>query len=167
MHWLDLIKSGAADPDRMAIAFPWAAAMIGCPHDPVYHSEGDPWTHTAMVADALERSEGFADLDATRQEVLRLAVWFHDVAKPMTTVVEWDDALQRTRVRQPGHAPLGAKIAWAALVDAGYDPLIARDVHALVFWHQRPTHMPEQKNMLLRVIEYGHEVRSTSWDDLL
>lgn len=166
-EWLDHLLAGPADPEVMARIFPWAGRMIGCPHDAVYHAEGDPWTHTSLVAEALEAGDGFRELPEARRIALRLAAWFHDVAKPMTTVVEWDDHLGRERVRQPGHAPLGAKIAWSALVDAGYDPLAARDVHALVFWHQRPTHMPEQKNMLLRMIEFGHEVRDCCWDDLI
>ncbi|MCW3783025.1 AAA family ATPase [Defluviimonas salinarum] len=167
MTWLDHILTGPADPDRLARDFPWAAAMIGCPHDPVYHSEGDPWTHTAMVAAELEAGDGFAGLPEERREILRLAAWFHDVAKPMTTEIVWDEELKRERVRQPGHAPLGAKIAWQALVDAGYDPLRAREIHSLVFWHQRPTHMMDQNNTLSRVIRFGQEVNIACWDDLL
>lgn len=151
----------------MREAFPWASAMIGCPHDPVYHAEGDPWLHTCMVVDALKASDGFDDLPAARRERLILSAWFHDVAKPMTTRIEWDEEQQRGRVRQPGHAPLGAKIAWQALVDAGYGIEAARDVHAMVFWHQRPVHMMDQRNLLHRVIGFGHETHALCWDDLL
>ncbi len=165
--WLDHILAGPADPDQMARDFPWAAAMIGCPHDAVYHAEGDPWVHTCMVAEALEASDGFQDLPGDRREVLRLAAWFHDIAKPMTTEIIWDEEQQRERVRQPGHASRGARIAWQALVDAGYDLLKARDVHTLVFWHQRPTHLLSQRNTLQRVVELGHELHHANWDDLL
>ena len=167
MSWLETIVAETATAEILARDFPWAKAMIGCPHDPVYHAEGDPWTHTCMVSDQLRHGEGFDDLPDDRRELLRLAAWFHDVAKPMTTIIEWDEKQQRDRVRQPGHAPLGARIAWQALLDAGYDVIKARDVHALVFWHQRPTHLMDQKNTLQRVIEFGHEVHHVCWDDML
>lgn len=167
MSWLNAIIRDTATPDSLARDFPWAEPMIGCPHDPVYHAEGDPWVHTCLVAKALQSGDGFADLPAERREILRLAAWFHDIAKPMTTVIEWDEAQQRDRVRQPGHAPLGAQIAWQALIDEGYDVVKARDVFSLVFWHQRPTHMLEQTNTLHRVIEFGQEAQAVCWEDLL
>lgn len=167
MEWLDHLREGPGNAERMTEIFPWALDMIGCPHDPVYHAEGDPWTHTCMVAEKLESSPGFVDLSPERREILRLSAWFHDVAKPATTRIEWDPEQNRDRVRQPGHAALGAKMAWAALIDAGYDPMMAREVHAMVFWHQRPTHLPGQNNMLKRLIEYGHSVETTNWEDLI
>lgn len=166
-HWLSRILEGPADADTLAPLFPWAQDMIGCPHDPVYHAEGDPWTHTGMVAAELESAPGWDALSFERREILRLGAWFHDIAKPATTLIEWDEELQRERVRQPGHAPLGAQWAWQGLVDAGYDPLKAREVHALVFWHQRPQHMLKENSCQRRAIRYGHEVITTCWDDLL
>ena len=117
MNWLETIMRGGADADALSASFPWAGAMIGCPHDAVFHAEGDPWVHTGMVAAALEAGDGFGDLPAARQEILRLAAWLHDIAKPMTTIVEFDEALQRERVRQPRHAALGAMMAWQGLID--------------------------------------------------
>lgn len=165
--WLTKILEGPAYAAELAPVFPWARDMIACPHDPVYHAEGDPWTHTAMVAGELERTEGWTELSDERREILRLGAWFHDIAKPATTIVEWDDELQRERVRQPGHAPMGAQWAWQGLVDAGYDPIKAREVHALVFWHQRPQHMLKENSSLRRAIRFGHEVTTACWDDLL
>ncbi|MEP3667151.1 MAG: AAA family ATPase [Roseibium sp.] len=92
--WLKSILSGStADPDLMTRSFPWAARMIGCPHDPIHHAEGDPWTHTMMVAEALERGDGFEALPPERQDLLRLTAWFHDVAKPQTTEIVWEPFL--------------------------------------------------------------------------
>ncbi|MBW3243458.1 AAA family ATPase [Epibacterium sp. DP7N7-1] len=167
MSWLETIIADTASAETLTGDFPWAQAMIGCPHDPVYHAEGDPWVHTCMVSDQLRSGDGFDALTDDRREILRLSAWFHDIAKPMTTVIEWDEQQERDRVRQPGHAPLGAKIAWQALIDAGYDVIKARDVHAMVFWHQRPTHLMDQKNTLQRVIEFGHEAHYICWDDML
>lgn len=165
--WLRQILAGDDSPGTLAGSFPWAGEMIGCPHDAVYHAEGDPWTHTGMVRAELEADVGYRGAEPARQEILRLAAWMHDIAKPATTEVGFDETEQRIRVRQPGHAPLGAVMAYQGLVDAGYDPVRARAVHALVFWHQRPHHMLSQTNTLARVIRFSHEVALADWHDLL
>lgn len=189
--WLHAILDGEPSADDLAVIFPFAAAMIGCPHDPVFHSEGDPWVHTGMVAQELYADAAYQSASDEVKEILRLAVWFHDIAKPHTTVLEYDEELGRDRVRQPGHAPLGAQMAWHALLNAGYDPVKARDVHALVFWHQRPTHLiklkqvetgelgpdgtpvkreaiiPNESNALKRIIQFGHDTTHITWRDLI
>lgn len=165
--WLRQILDGPADHEEMTAVFPWAPAMIGCPHDDLYHAEGDPWTHTTMVVSELEQGAGFGNLSETRKAILRLAAWMHDIAKPATTEVAFCDKEKRVRVRQPNHAPIGARMAWQGLVDAGCDPLIARDVHALVFWHQRPHHMLGQNNVQARVLRFAADTHHISWLDLL
>lgn len=166
-RWLSMILEGPVSPDALAPHFPWAADMIGCPHDSVYHAEGDPWIHTGMVAAELERTAGFSNLPERRQQILRLGVWMHDIAKPATTSVEFCEKEQRERVRQPRHAPLGAKMAWQGLIDAGADARLAHDVHALVFWHQRPHHMLGQTHTDIRAIRFANAVNDICWDDLL
>jgi len=166
-NWMRVILDGNATPEWLQEIFPWAEAMAACPQDSLYHAEGDVWTHTSMVAAELEASEGFLDLPEPRRDALRLAAWFHDVAKPRTTEISWCDVEKRERVRQPYHAPIGAGMAWQALNDAGCDAALARDVHALVFWHQRPTHLLEQKDPLSRVIRFTAETQETTWSDLL
>ncbi|MCE6957721.1 AAA family ATPase [Cereibacter sphaeroides] len=166
LDWLQAALAGHADPREMRKLFPWAEAMAACPQDSLYHAEGDVWTHTGMVAARLEETD-LSALPRHRQDALRLAAWFHDVAKPETTEITWSEEEKRERVRQPYHAPKGALVAWQALIDAGCDPLLARDVHALVFWHQRPTHMLDQKGALSRIIRFTTETSATTWADLL
>ncbi len=198
--WLDQILQDRVDPDSFHNIFPWAQEMIGCPHDSFYHAEGDPWVHTKMVVAELVKSEGYQALPDERQQVLRLAAWFHDVAKPATTVITWQsyvsvpdnpqevyrptswcpeilgramqppplkDMLGRERVGQPGHAPLGASIAYQALIDAGAEVDTAREVHALVFWHQRPFFLLEYNNATKRIIQFSHDIGRGSWHELL
>ncbi|MFG6080352.1 AAA family ATPase [Paracoccus litorisediminis] len=175
-EWLVHLVEGPGDPRFLARALPWSQAMIGCPHDAIYHAEGDPFIHTGMVAQELECGAGFDALSEEKREILRIGAWLHDIAKPATTQIIWDEALQRERVRQPGHAPLGAAWAWQGLLDAGYDPLKARDVHGLVFWHQRPGHLAKsglegpigiENTAVKRVIQFSHETVLLNWDDLL
>lgn len=199
-EWLNMILEDRVDPKTFHLAFPWAEPMIGCPHDSVHHAEGDPWTHTKMVVEELVTSDAYKDLSNERQTILRLAAWFHDIAKPATTELSWlshlsapkdatalyrptfwtpqsmrgafptislADAVGRERVRQPGHAPLGASMAYQALIDAGAEVRDAREVHAHVFWHQRPFFLMNENNRLQRAIRFSHEIDRGNWHELL
>jgi len=161
--WLPLMLREDGGSDAVRNAFPHAAAMSACPQDVVYHGEGDVWTHTCMVVDRLVGS-GVSTLPAERREPLMLAAWLHDVGKPVTTIREWDETEQRERIRQPKHSPVGADMAWRDLVDAGASAEFAMKVHGLIFWHQRPYFMFQQKNMLRRAIAFSCE---GIWSDLL
>jgi len=166
MSWVDLARRGAGR-DEMAGVFPWFREMDACAHDPVYHAEGSPWEHTARVAEALEADPLFSAMTPDRQEVLRVAAWAHDIGKPGTTVIEEEDG--RIRVRQPGHAALGARMIWQHLIDAGERARFARDVHALVAWHMRPSHMVDEgpERTLNRAIRFSVEAGQGGWSELL
>lgn len=166
MSWIDLARRGA-DRREMAQVFPWFQEMDGCPHDPVHHAEGSPWEHTARVVEALEADPAFCAMPPERQEVLRVAAWAHDIGKPATTVIEEEDG--RVRVRQPGHAALGARMIWQHLIDAGESVRFARDVHALVAWHMRPSHMVDEgpERTLNRAIRFSVEAGEGGWPELL
>lgn len=166
--WIAAAMRGAS-ADEMAPLFPWMQEMDACEHDPIHHAEGSPWIHTTLVAAALEKRPEFQALPADRQEVVRLAAWLHDVGKPATTTYEPCEETGRMRVRQPGHAPFGAKMAWQGLIDAGCDPLLARQVHALVFWHMRPSHMADldPDKLLDRIVRFDAESAGGSWRELM
>jgi predicted kinase len=166
MNWIELARQGA-DRSAMARAFPWFQEMDACPHDPVHHAEGSPWEHTARVVEALEADTAFLSMRPERQEVLRVAAWAHDIGKPATTVIEEEGG--RVRVRQPGHAALGARMIWQHLIDAGEPVRFARDVCALVAWHMRPSHMVDEgpERTLNRAIRFSVEAGEGSWPELL
>jgi len=156
MDWYTAALQGQDTPDRMATLWPHAAALAACEQDPVFHAEGDVWIHTGRVRAALE---------ATPQaravfHALRLAAWYHDVAKPATRLEAWDPALGRTRVSNPGHAARGAAVAWRDLIDAGASACLARRVWALVAWHHRAHHLLDADGVLsvLRFLADGHGV---------
>lgn len=166
MSWIDQAKAGAGRAE-IAPLFPWFEEMDACPHDPVHHAEGSPWEHTARVVEALEANPAFQAMDADRKGVLRVAAWAHDIGKPATTVIE--EEAGRVRVRQPGHAALGARMIWQHLIDAGEPVRFARDVHALVAWHMRPSHMVDEgaERTLNKAIRFSLEAGQGNWSELL
>lgn len=166
MSWIDLAKAGAGRAE-IAPLFPWFEEMNACPHDPVHHAEGSPWEHTARVVEALEANPAFREMGEDRKGVLRVAAWAHDIGKPATTVIEEEEG--RVRVRQPGHAALGARMIWQHLIDAGEPVRFARDVHALVAWHMRPSHLVDQgpERTFDKAVRYSVEAGGGSWSELL
>jgi len=79
--------------------FPELQAMVDCPQDPIWHPEGDVWTHTLHCLDSFAKKrigEEWEDL------VVGLAVLCHDIGKPLTTKIGEDG-----RIRSPKHEPMG------------------------------------------------------------
>ena len=127
-------KSGA-DVDFAACldAFPQLEKAKTTPQDPIYHAEGDVWTHTQMVVRALQDDPHYAQLDQRDRETVFLAALLHDVAKCSTTVVS-DDG----RISQPGHSRKGAVDARIALWEAGAPVLQREAICRLIAVHQVP-----------------------------
>jgi predicted kinase len=78
-------------------------SLITTPQDPVYHGEGDVWTHTQMVVRALLAQSEFANATEDHQFVLFMTALLHDIAKPETTVI--DDITGK--ISQPRHSKKG------------------------------------------------------------
>ena len=82
---------------------PWVDAMAACMQDPLHHGEGDVWTHTKLVCEALVARPEWARLSPEARWVTWVACLLHDVAKPETRRVE--DGV----VRHPRHSARGAR----------------------------------------------------------
>jgi len=78
---------------------PEVAALQHQPQPPEFHPEGDVFTHTMMMLDAMQHP--------TKE--LAYAVLLHDIAKPLTATLDGD------RIRFNGHDVLGADVARAIL----------------------------------------------------
>jgi predicted kinase len=114
-------------------SYPWVRALVGCPQDPVYHAEGDVWTHTRLVCEAVADMPAFRTLPPAERAILFAAALLHDVAKPGCTRQEAGG-----RITARGHSRRGAiearTILWRLRA-----PLADREqVAALVRHHQAP-----------------------------
>ncbi len=131
-----LVPALGKSPDFQAClaAFPALAFAKTTPQDPRYHGEGDVWTHTQMVVEALLALPDYQATPRAEQEVVFLAALLHDVAKYSTTVVDPVTGA----IGQPGHSRKGAIDARIALWDAGVPFDVRESVCRLIGVHQVP-----------------------------
>lgn len=114
--------------------FPGQSVLLAqTPQDPIHHAEGDVWTHTKMVVNALLNHPQFATKTPTEQTVLALAAMLHDISKPQTTKVQPDG-----RVTAAGHSRAGAVWARHTLWEMGLPKQAREMVCRLVTYHQSP-----------------------------
>ncbi len=109
-----------------------AARLAATPQDPIHHAEGDVWTHTQMVVDALLAAPAYKDLGPAERGVVFYAALLHDMSKPETTREE------NGRVIAPGHSAKGAIAARVALWEHGVPFLLREQVCRLIETHQVP-----------------------------
>ncbi|WP_370682077.1 AAA family ATPase [Comamonas sp. GB3 AK4-5] len=124
---------GAVDFAACLATFPLLEQAKTTPQDPIYHAEGDVWTHTQMVVQALLDDAAYAELAPAERETVFLAALLHDVAKCRTTVVGEDG-----RISQPGHSRKGALDARLLLWEAGAPVLQREAICRLIAVHQVP-----------------------------
>lgn len=114
-------------------AFPQLERAKTTPQDPIYHAEGDVWTHTCMVVQSLLAHADYAALDEADRQTVFVAAVLHDVAKCDTTQIDPDG-----RIRQPGHSRRGAIDARIALWDMGAPVTQREAICRLIGVHQEP-----------------------------
>lgn len=128
-----------------------AERMKQTPQSPRWHGEGDVFTHTRMVADALRAMPDYQALPPRQQEILESAAWLHDVGKPQQT------RLIGTAVDAPNHASPGSRMARTILwLDHGMcgapDAMQQREAIAmLVRYHSLPPHAIDMADAALRL----------------
>ena len=135
----------------------FAEGMRGTPQDPVWHGEGDVWTHTKMVCEALSAMEAFRALPRRQRQELFLAALLHDAGKIRCTRVE------DGRLRAPRHGVAGAHMArellWRELGMAGTPELqnFRETVCTLIRYHMEPIHLGENEDRrkLIRIAAAG------------
>ena len=85
--------------------FDWFRDMQGVPQDAIWHAEGDVFTHTKMVVEAMLNLPEFQELDEQEKHILFASAMFHDIEKRSTTTTEIIDG--KERIVSPKHAKKG------------------------------------------------------------
>jgi tRNA nucleotidyltransferase (CCA-adding enzyme) len=136
-EWRKLILSGARPSRGLAFLrdcgwvryYPELEALIGCQQDPVWHPEGDVWTHTLHCMDAFARQRTG---DPWEDLVVGFAVLCHDMGKPATF------AVVDGRIRAFGHEAAGEGPTRAFLARLTSQEDLVEAVVPLVLEHMRP-----------------------------
>lgn len=111
------------------IRFPELNALVGCPQNPEHHPEGDVWTHTLLVVDAMAALCREHDITGNRRKVLMFAALCHDMGKP--------EALQDD-LSCPKHDTLGEGLVRSFLARMTNEKKVVEGVAALSKTHMRP-----------------------------
>ncbi len=146
----------SADPGIAwdALDEPWVARMAACPQDPEHHAEGDVWTHTRMVCDALVRLPAWQALPADERELVFAACLLHDIAKPATTRIDEDG-----KIRQPGHSARGAHMVRELLWRMGVAPALRERIAAMNRSHQVPFFLIDEADPRRRAARISQTTR--------
>jgi tRNA nucleotidyltransferase (CCA-adding enzyme) len=113
------------------VLFPELAALRGTGHNPIYHPEGDVWTHNNLVLDACAgvcRDDRLEEKDVLP---LMLAALCHDLGKPATA------RLVDGHWRNPGHERAGEPPTRRLLAGIGCPPSLIERVVPLVVEHDQ------------------------------
>jgi len=105
-------------------------ALIDCPQDKKWHPEGDVWTHTKLVLDAMASICDREQSSADERLILMLAALVHDLGKPQTTRVD-----AKGHVSCVDHEHVGVEIARDFLFSLGCPKKIVAVVMPLVAQH--------------------------------
>ncbi|WAC74807.1 AAA family ATPase [Roseateles sp. SL47] len=131
-----LVPAAGQSPDYLACldAFPVLKLAQTTPQDPRHHGEGDVWTHTRMVVEALLTLPDYQTASLTDRQTLFFAALLHDVSKHATTVIDPVTGA----IGQPGHSRMGAVDARGLLWESGM-PFDQREaVCRMIAAHQLP-----------------------------
>lgn len=127
------------DWDDLAASYNWMADMKGVHQDPIWHAEGDVYTHTKMVVEELIKLPEFQLLSYQDKHILVSAALFHDVEKRSTTREEEVNGQMRTV--SPRHAKKGEYTTRAILYQEIETPFKIREqicklvrLHGLPIW---------------------------------
>lgn len=118
----------------------FADRMRRTPQPVQWHGEGDVYTHTRMVCDALYSLREYTELPEYQRNILLCAAMLHDIGKTVTT----GEILGS--IEAPNHAPAGSRMAreylWRQFGICGTaDNMHFREAVALLIrYHSFPPH---------------------------
>jgi len=124
---------------------PEVAAMDGVEQPPEFHPEGDVFTHTCLMLDALHAPS----------PTLAFGALLHDVGKPGTQTFE-------DRIRFNGHPELGAEMADRICARLKFSNAERERIVWLVLMHMRVAVLPE-----MREAKRKRMIRTPGFEELL
>lgn len=142
------------DWDGLNTEYTWLERLRGCPQDPEFHGEGDVWTHTRLVCEAMAAMPAWRTLPQATRSVLFAAAMLHDVGKPDCTKTGTDG-----RLTSPGHALRGSILARRILWGREVPFAVREQVTALVRNHMRPFYLIDRPDPRRLVAEISQTAR--------
>lgn len=176
-----LNRIGSCIPDNPSGEIPWEqllpllsacgfSALQQTPQDPIFHGEGNVYTHTQMVCRALTGMPEFHQLPPRQKTELFLAAVLHDIGKAVTTRSE------DGRWVSPHHASAGSLIARAFLwrncgLGGTADSITFREtVCTLIRFHMIPHHLTDREDperTARKIAACGELAPDFTWELLL
>ena len=146
--------SWAVSWDTLDAEYEWARNLRGCAQPPQHHGEGDVWTHTRLVCEALAALPAWRALNEEDRRVVFAAALLHDVAKPACRREDEDG-----QVSFPNHARRGAIMARTILWRLGVPFAVREQVCALVRHHLKPFYLLERPDPRRLALEVSQTAR--------
>jgi len=128
------------------VFLPELLALHGLEQPPAYHPEGDVWTHTVLMLDALS---------APRDATLAYAVLLHDIGKYPTRQT-CADAAGSPVIRFPNHASVGAAMSREILLRLRRPTELINDVAMAIERHMTFPDTPHMRPATLRRFMGAH-----------
>lgn len=121
--------------------------------NPVWHGEGNVWTHTKMVCEEMIKLPDFIHAERRLQEILFLSALFHDFGKIPCT--KWEDGSWTSPHHTSASAGMAREILWKTYGFCGTKELqqFREAVCFLVRYHSVPPHILEQKKPEKRLLK--------------
>lgn len=113
--------------------FPGLQLLATTPQDAYYHGEGDVWTHTKMVCNALLGLPEYHQANARDKFVMFYSALLHDISKPACTKFE-----ENGKITSAGHSKRGAIDTRIMLWKTGVPFDIREDIVNIIATHQVP-----------------------------
>ena len=119
-------------------------AMKTTPQNPVWHGEGDVWTHTKLVAEKMIQLDEWINAPEKIRTILLTAAILHDVGKPRAT------RLVDGKITSAGHVRQGTQLAreilWRRFELAGTPEKqeFRETVCSLIRHHSKPVHLLDE-----------------------
>ena len=127
--------------------------MENTPQNPLHHGEGDVFTHTRLVCEALVKLDEYRKLSKSDKEIMFVSALLHDIGKISCTKIE-DNVIV-----SPHHASKGALMAreflWRDLDACGTkEKQQFREAVCLLIWyHSFPPRAIDRENSERKLLE--------------